>query len=155
MYGSSEKLNTEKCSLDSFVRFKHSCPDEFQLPEWISVSDSFRQVVRMFVQGLKNMNKTARDLLISIQKVDGDNYPEVISDRTCVCCSWNFLVRPKLLALQTLHRLLVINAGSGFKTVWYTAKQFVDPGTVQKIQVCLGQTLSVLLLPVGGAHEKN
>jgi hypothetical protein len=40
---------------------------------------SFSQLLTSMLcaQGLKSMNKAARDLLQKLQKIDGDNYPEV------------------------------------------------------------------------------
>eukprot|EP00249_Psilotum_nudum_P021595 c28166_g1_i3 orf=457-2055(-) len=61
--------------------------------------------------GFKNLNKNSRDLIIGLQKIDGDNYPE------------------------TLCHLYIINAGPGFKLLWNSIKGFLDPVTVSKISV--------------------
>ncbi|KAL9996069.1 putative CRAL-TRIO lipid binding domain, CRAL/TRIO domain, CRAL/TRIO domain superfamily [Helianthus debilis subsp. tardiflorus] len=65
------------------------------------------------VQGMNWMSfgKVAHDLVMRMQKIDGDNYPE------------------------TLHQLYIVNAGSGFKLLWNTAKGLLDPRTTAKINV--------------------
>ncbi|KAK7259870.1 hypothetical protein RIF29_25485 [Crotalaria pallida] len=72
--------------------------------------------------GMKNFSPTAANLLAAITKIDSNYYPE------------------------TLHRMYVVNAGTGFKKVlWPAAQKFLDPKTIAKIQILEPKSLYKLL----------
>ncbi|KAK6251120.1 hypothetical protein SCA6_005125 [Theobroma cacao] len=71
--------------------------------------------------GMSNFSKPARYLFMEIQKIDSNYYPE------------------------TLNRLFIINAGSGFRMLWKVIKAFMDARTLAKIHVLGYNYLSNLI----------
>ncbi|XP_010534825.1 PREDICTED: phosphatidylinositol/phosphatidylcholine transfer protein SFH13-like isoform X2 [Tarenaya hassleriana] len=72
--------------------------------------------------GMKNFSPTAASLLAAMSKIDNNYYPE------------------------TLHRMYIVNAGTGFKKMlWPAAQKFLDARTIAKIHVLEPKALSKLL----------
>ncbi|CAI9095822.1 OLC1v1031845C2 [Oldenlandia corymbosa var. corymbosa] len=117
----------EKTTIDRFVKY-HVCEQEKTL-NWrypacslaakkhIASTTSILDVKNV---GTSNFSKPARYLFLEIQKIDSNYYPE------------------------TLNRLFIINAGSGFKVLWTAIKTFLEPRTLAKIKVLGSNYLSTL-----------
>ncbi|XP_038974097.1 phosphatidylinositol/phosphatidylcholine transfer protein SFH9-like isoform X2 [Phoenix dactylifera] len=102
-----EKVFTEKYPACSLAAKKH-------IDTMITILD---------VQGVNWMSvgKLAHDIVLRINKIDSDNYPEI------------------------LHKMFIVNAGNGFRLLWSALKGFIDPRTSAKIQV-LGDAYRTTLL---------
>ncbi|EHA8589225.1 hypothetical protein COCNU_scaffold008588G000020 [Cocos nucifera] len=101
-----EKVFIEKYPACSFAAKRH-------IDTMITILD---------VQGVNWMSigKLAHDIVLCINKIDGDNYPEI------------------------LHKMFIVNAGNGFRLLWSALKGFIDPRTSAKIQNLLPEVISRL-----------
>jgi hypothetical protein len=82
------------------------------------------------------VSKLAREVVLHINKIDGDNYPEVIQYLFISISTYNYsVIHLTSVLLQILHRMFIVNAGSGFRLLWGALRGLIDPNTAEKIEV--------------------
>lgn len=47
--------------------------------------------------------------------------------------------------MQILHKMFIVNAGSGFRLLWGASRSLIDPKTTEKIEVSLQNKPATLL----------
>lgn len=87
-----------------------------------------------------SFGKVAHDLVMRMQRIDGNNYPEVPQLPFLQQRGNSYLIVYIELIdysyhVQTLHHMYIVNAGGGFKCLWNWAKGLLDPRTTMKITV--------------------
>ncbi|PHT31331.1 Phosphatidylinositol/phosphatidylcholine transfer protein SFH10 [Capsicum baccatum] len=90
--------------------------------------DTSTTILDVHEVGLKNFNRSARDIIQCLQAIDDNNYP------------------------ASLCRMYIINVGSGFNLLWNSVKSFLDPKTTQNIQV-IGNKYKSKFLEIIDASE--
>ncbi|XP_045823931.1 phosphatidylinositol/phosphatidylcholine transfer protein SFH13-like [Trifolium pratense] len=100
--------------------FERTLQEKFPACSVAAKRQIFSTTTILDVQGLgmKNFSRTAANILASMAKIDSCYYPE------------------------TLHKMYIVNAGTGFKKMlWPAAQKFLDPKTISKIQVLDSKSL--------------
>ncbi|WOL11355.1 phosphatidylinositol/phosphatidylcholine transfer protein SFH9-like [Canna indica] len=117
-------------TVERFIKYHVQCIEKILAEKYPACSVAAKRHIDTMttildVQGVNWMSvgKLARDIVLRIQKIDSDNYPEI------------------------LYKLFIVNAGSGFRLLWNTIKGLIDPRTSAKI-VVLGDTYQNTLLEI-------
>ncbi|GAU16376.1 hypothetical protein TSUD_117250 [Trifolium subterraneum] len=103
--------------------FERTLQEKFPACSVAAKRQIFSTTTILDVQGLgmKNFSRTAANILASMAKIDSCYYPE------------------------TLHKMYIVNAGTGFKKMlWPAAQKFLDPKTISKIQILDSKSLHKL-----------